>query len=156
MTQLEKLTSISFHLIYHPPSNDEQLNTSIITTNARDWVMTLSRRPTKNFTLPINSNDTFRSTLTRKLNSIFTKTNTKSSSAVTTKLPGPSIQTFQSKIPRPSLNVDKPKSVRYRCTTLSSKWFFFCYYLSFHLISGIVMGRLCVFLIILIRVWFCI
>jgi len=132
MTQLEKLTSLTFHLTYHPPSNDEQLNTSIITnpsikSSARDWVMTLSRRTSK------NSNDTtFRSTLSRRFNSIFTKTNT---SVVTTKLPGPSlsnifpnsteqnssIATFQSKIPRPSLNVDKPKSVRYRSTTFPSK-----------------------------------
>jgi hypothetical protein len=151
MTQLEKLTTLVFHLTYHPPSNDNQLNSSIITnystkTSARDWVMTLSRRTSKNFTQPMNSNDSFRSTLSRKLNSIFTKTNTpqqsKTSSIVTSKLPGPihrpysanifpnsveqdspieSIPTFQSKIPRPSLNVDKPKSVRYRSTTLLSK-----------------------------------
>lgn len=127
MTQLEKLTSLPFHLTYHSPVNDDQLNTSVMTTNARDWVMTLSRRTIK----PINSNDTFRSTLTRKLNSIFTKTNSsqqkKCPSVVTTKLSEPYLleqdltPTFQSKIPRPSLNVDKPKSVRYRSTRLPLK-----------------------------------
>ncbi len=136
MTQLEKLTSLAFHLTYHPPSHDEQFNTSMSISqttkaSARDWVMTLSRRNAKNFT-PTNSNTTFRSTLSKKFNAIFTKTN---SSVVATKLPEPvhqsiftdsteqesPIATFQSKLPRPSLNVDKPKSVRYRSTTFPSK-----------------------------------
>ena len=115
MTQLEKLTSLKFHLTYH----DEQVH-------PRDWVMTLSRRTAKT-----NSNDTFRSTLTKKFTAIFTKTN---SSIITPKLPrsiyspystteggDPLIVPYQSKIPRASLNVDKPKSVRYRSATLPSK-----------------------------------
>jgi hypothetical protein len=116
MTQLEKLTSLPFQLTYHPPSNDDQFNTSIIT---KDWIMTLSRRTTKNFPQPIHSNDTFRSTLSRKLTAIFTKT--KTSSVVTPKLPGSIHSVEQDFIPRPSLNVDKPKSVRYRSSTLPLK-----------------------------------
>ena len=59
MTQLEKLTCLTFHLTYQQPTHDEQCNT-------RDWMMTLSRRTPR-----INSNDTFRSTLSRKINAIF-------------------------------------------------------------------------------------
>ena len=137
MTQLEKLTPLPFHLTYHVPNtSDDQLNTSM--TNARDWMMTISRRSSKNLTQPItqtNSNDTFRSTLSRKFNGFFTKTNPSQSSSVQqTKSPGllrrtrlsnvftnTTATTFQSKIPRPSLNVEKPKSSRYRSKTLPSK-----------------------------------
>ncbi len=101
MTQLEKLTSLTFHLTYHPPNHDEQFNTSFIPMSTRDWMMTLSRRTSKTFPQP----DTFRSTLSRKLNSFFMKNQPEQ---------GP---TF----PRPLLNVDKPKSVRYRARTLPSK-----------------------------------
>ncbi|CAF0783895.1 unnamed protein product [Adineta ricciae] len=103
MTQLEKLTTLTFRLTYHTPDlssvNDEQLNTSYISihpakTCARDWVMTISRRNPKTFTQPIlqnSSNDTFRSTLSRKFNAIFSKTNPpqqmKSSPVIATKMP---------------------------------------------------------------------
>ncbi|CAF3693909.1 unnamed protein product [Rotaria sp. Silwood1] len=106
MTQLEKLTPIAFQLTYHIPNdafkNDDQLNTSMISmhstkTTARNWLMSISRRTSRNLTQSIiqdNSNDTLRSTLSKKFNSFFTRTNTqqvqqqkKPTSVVTTKLP---------------------------------------------------------------------
>ncbi|CAF1302728.1 unnamed protein product [Rotaria sordida] len=104
MTQLEKITPFAFQLTYNLPNdyikNDEQLNTSMISmnstkTNARNWLMSISRRTSKHLTQSIiqdNSNDTLRSTLSKKFNSFFTRTNTQQSqrkltSIVTTKLP---------------------------------------------------------------------
>ena len=87
MTQLEKLTPLAFRLTYHPPSMsstilNDPLQTSVLSTNsnrvsARDWIMTISRRNSKNLTQPIEpavmTNETLRSTLSRRLNALFTK-----------------------------------------------------------------------------------
>jgi hypothetical protein len=86
MTQLEKLTPLAFRLTYRPPSMsstivNDPLQTSVLSTNssrvsARDWIMTLSRRNSKNLTQPIDpavTNETLRSTLSRRLNALFTK-----------------------------------------------------------------------------------
>jgi hypothetical protein len=119
MAQLEKLSPLAFRLVYKPaaiPSDfNEQLTTSTNSMNstkssARDWVMTMSRRASKNLTQPIvqptvnttanaQAADTLRSTLSRKLNSLFTKTNPtppqrKGSSAVTARLPSSKPQTI--------------------------------------------------------------
>jgi hypothetical protein len=141
---------LTYHAPNTSSINDDQLNTSIssardwVMTISRRSSKTLTQP-----IVQTNSNDTFRSTLSRRFNGFFTKTNpSQPSSVVTTKLPetkspgllrrsrlphvftnstatksrgvSPST-TFQSKIPRPSLNVDKPKSARYRSTTLPSK-----------------------------------
>ncbi|CAF1663103.1 unnamed protein product [Rotaria magnacalcarata] len=111
MTQLEKLTPLAFQLTYHVPNvsllNDDQLNTSMISlhsskANARNWLMSISRRASKNLPHSIvqnNSNETIRSTLTKKFSTLFSRTNPqqqhhqrKSSSVVTTKLPEPKQQ----------------------------------------------------------------
>ncbi|CAF3397719.1 unnamed protein product [Rotaria sp. Silwood1] len=131
MAQLEKLSPLAFRLVYKPeaiPANiEEQLNTSTISiqstkSSARDWVMTVSRRASRNLTQPIVQPDnittataattnttaeptgTLRSTLSRKINSLFTKTNPtqpqrKTSSAVTAKLPTSKPQTVRTQSP---------------------------------------------------------
>ncbi|CAF3097950.1 unnamed protein product [Rotaria socialis] len=115
MTQLEKLTPLAFQLTYHVPNasllNDDQLSTSMISVhsskaNARNWLMSISRRTSKNLTHSIvqnNSNETIRSTLTKKFSTLFSRTNPqqqhqqrKSSSVVTTKLPEPKQQPVSS------------------------------------------------------------
>lgn len=122
MTQLEKLTTLTFHLTYHAPSQDEFFSSN----NARDWMMmTLSRKTSKTFT-PMPINDTFRSTLSRKFNAIFTKTNSTRSvvhppAMAMTKEQEASLMTYQSRTSRASLNVDKPRSVRYRAKSLSAR-----------------------------------
>lgn len=132
MAQLEKLSPLAFRLNYKPepiPTNiDESLNTSTLSiqpkTSARDWVMNMSRRASKNLTQPIvqpiptptstnitttQPTDTLRTTLSRKLGSLFTKTTTpapppprKSSSAVTAKLPSPKLQKQRVTTPTPT------------------------------------------------------
>lgn len=116
MTQLEKLTTLTFHLTYHPPSEEESFHSN----NPRDWMMmTLSRKSSK--TLPSTPmNDTLRSTLSRKINAIFTRTNSTRSIHPPALMMKESVP-HQSRIPRLSLNVDKPRSVRYRAKSLSSR-----------------------------------
>ena len=117
MTQLEKLTRLTFHLTYHPPSQEELFSPH----NARDWMMmTLSRKTSKTFA-PSPMNDTFRSTLSRKINAIFTKTNSTRSVHPPEQHEASMTMTRQSRIPRLSLNVDKPRSVRYRAKSLSAR-----------------------------------
>ncbi|CAF2383810.1 unnamed protein product [Rotaria sp. Silwood2] len=132
MAQVEKLSPLAFRLVYKPeaiPANiEEQLNTSIISmqstkSSARDWVMTISKRPSRTLTQPIflpntttntaatattitttQPADSLRSTLSRKINSLFTKTNPtqpqrKTSSAVTAKLPTSKPQTVRTQSP---------------------------------------------------------
>lgn len=100
MTQLEKLTPLPFQLTYRISlSNDNQLNTSMISMNStksnpRNWLISISRRTPKTLTQSIvqsTSNDSFRSSLTKKLNTLFTRTTPqeqrRSSSVVIKKLP---------------------------------------------------------------------
>lgn len=112
MTQLEKLTTLTFHLTYHPPLEEEYLHSN----HPRDWMMMTLSRKTISKTLPSTPmNDTLRSTLSRKINSIFTKTNS------TRSVHHPSALMTKESHPRLSLNVDKPRSVRYRAKSLSSR-----------------------------------
>ncbi|CAF3879023.1 unnamed protein product [Rotaria sordida] len=130
MAQLEKLSPLAFRLVYKPepiPANiEEQLTTSTISLHStknspRDWVMNISKRPSKTLTQPIvlpnttnttatttntttQPTDTLRSTLSRKINSLFTKTNLtqpqrKNASAVTAKLPTSKPQTVRAQSP---------------------------------------------------------
>lgn len=134
MALLEKLSPLAFRLIYKsdplPANFDEQLNTSTISVQsnkpgARDWMMNISRRTSRNLTQPIvlttpmtnaattipqattQPTDTLRTTLSRKIGSLFTKTNTpstqrKASSAVTARLPTPKTPTARQASPLPT------------------------------------------------------
>ena len=111
MTQLEKLAPLAFQLTYRIPNtsltNNDQLDASMISihstkASARDWLMTISRRTSRNLTqavIPNRSNDTFRSMLSKKLNGFLTRTANmqqarRSSNIVTETLPESNQQTL--------------------------------------------------------------